>query len=101
MAVPQQAVLFLGNVRRIGQPLRIRPTAREIAAPLRNGHNRSLRGVPTIVQRKESDDKGKNPLDRPCFLWYNVHKNDFKELMTHEMSLLRIPGKQGGGFPPF
>ncbi len=54
-----------------------------------------------IVQRKESDDKGKNPLDRPCFLWYNVHKNDLKELMTHEMSLLRIPGKQGGGFPPF
>ena len=29
----------------------------------------------TIVQRKESDDKGKNPLDRDSFLCYNVFKN--------------------------
>ena len=29
----------------------------------------------TIVQRKESDDKGKNPLDMDSFLCYNVCKN--------------------------
>ena len=85
----------------LGSPCGFAQLPGKLQLPLRNGHNRSLRGVLTIVERKESDDKGKNPLDRPCFLCYNVHKNDLKELMTHEMSLLRIPGKQGGGFPPF
>ena len=34
-----------------------------------------------IVPRKESVGKGKNPLDRDYFLWYNVYKNCVKELI--------------------
>ena len=34
-----------------------------------------------ILQRKESDDKGKNPLDSHSDFWYNVPKNVVKELI--------------------
>ena len=80
MAVPQY------SVRKQMRPGEFIPSADSPALVPPGAYSRGTvitvpYGFLSIVQRKESDDKGKNPLDRDSFLCYNVRKNDFKELI--------------------